>query len=254
MSGEALLIVHGLTEFIRDKQIQERMTFRRALATAKIASHEFDYRGRGDDSSNDLAFSLRQAREDLDGVLTHLFAEEKLDRLWLVARGMGAVVVLGSSEALKRKCSLILWQPIFYPKRTMERRGHLAKFQATSATASGHVFVKLQGIRLGKAFFDGLADATPDRVWDNARIDILYTRGDKVSPAEWIEEFVATVKADEARNCEISLHLLDTEDAPQDHLHLSSMMAFSNKTLEILAKERRESEPLETGNEHGVRP
>ena len=217
---EGILLVHGLTGYIGDRMWKERLHFRDKLSSAGFASYEFDYRGRGRDS-NPLDFSLNTAVEDLNAVIRYLFDHDKLNEVFIIARGLAAFISLRSSEVKSHNCPLVFWQPILHPNRTMEPRGHIKAFNEAYLNSDGHNYVEIDGVRIGKAYFDSLQGLQPPETisWENVEISIFYNEGDQVARKEWIEEFTAAMKGDSTKNALIKQEIVGSGT----HLTDSSM-------------------------------
>lgn len=239
----AVLFVHGLTNSMGDKQWRDRLCLRDHLAQLGLASYEFDYRGRGSDRAHQSDFSLATATEDLDCVLRHIYSEYRHAKIILIGKGMAAFICLSSQEVRSRNLPMVLWQPIFYPLRTMEIRGHVGAFNQAYLLSNGHQYVEVEGVRLGSSFFAQLSDASPALVWPGAEMHALYTSGDGVSPREWIEEFLDAAKSE--KNAKVTTRLLDVPDASGEnhssktieHLHESRPDRFIRETLDVIRRE-----------------
>lgn len=230
---ESILLVHGLTGYIGDRMWKERLHFRDKLSSAGFASYEFDYRGRGRDS-NPLDFSLNTAVEDLNAVIKYLFDHEKLNKVFIIARGLAAFISLRSPEAKLQNCPLVFWQPILHPDRTMESRGHTKAFNEAYLNSEGHNYVEIDGVRIGKAYFDSLhgLQLPEDMSWDNIEICIFYNEGDQVTRKEWIDEFISAIKGDSTKKALIKHEIVGSGT----HLTDSSMPAYVDKTLQFLVE------------------
>lgn len=234
---QAVLIVHGLTDYVRDTRFEERLRFRGEIAHRGISSFEFEYRDRDRDKPNEANFSLTAAVKDLNDVLAHLIDRERCKRVLLVGRGMALPIVLASDRARQAQCPMIIWQPIPDPKTTMERRGHLTAFRSSYETSSSHNFVEIGSIRVGRAFFDDIdnfADIA-SKVWPDAKIDLFYSDNDPVAPSKDTEEFASTANARFPGGQEpvVLAHV----DMPQGtHAHQTSIAPLVDATLDHLKK------------------
>ncbi len=233
-----VLWVHGNTGSLYDKRWKDRLNFRDKLSRNGFSSYEFNYFGRGKEviPESIKKFSLHTASEDLKAVIRYILRQHDSIELNIVGRGMGMYVALLSEEVKSLNCRLIFWQPIPYPKRTMEARGHFSAFYNSYLNSDGHDYIEISGIRLYQPFFDYLQTIKPpeELVWDGINMDLLCTEGDKVTKLEWIKEFIQNINT--CDNMNVNCHVLDTESDKKDHLHedLTEMTLFIDRTLEIL--------------------
>jgi len=238
--ADAVIWVNGLTRDLHDKYSRTRVRLRYDISTKfGIDSYEFDYRGRGKrlGPMSMEQFSLSTAAEDFEEVLNHVIHAKKKDNIVVIAQGIGAYVVLLSetlkNKSLKQNFHLIFCQPILYPKKTMDYRGHLSAFDSYRKS-EGHKYVELGGIRLHEAFFDDIENVKPAEqlTWNGMTADIIYTRGDKVTQAEWIEEFIEAVNASMDNGIAVSGHVLDSEQRKIGHTH--DVDHFRDKIKELI--------------------
>lgn len=237
VTKSALLLLHGFTGHINDRLWRERLHFRDKAADLGFNSYEFDYRGRSSESRRTLDFSLTRAAADVDAAVRHIFEERQCKNLIVVAFGSGAYISFLSREIEDRKCPLILWQPIFYPREVMDRRGHTRAYYEAYASSRGHNFVEIGGMKFGSSFFEDLKGIKPveELIWAPLRLTVLRTRGDELVTNEDIERFRQSLNGWPNQG-EISFEelVLDSASSPLGHFHEGDIMPFIEPTLEKL--------------------
>lgn len=244
LSNIGLLFLHGLTTAPDSTFSYHIRTLREAAYIEGVSSFEVGYRGRGLDKQNALNFTIDTAISDVVRIIEYLTAGNddnqipNLSRIMIVARGLGAYFALAATMQKKDvPCELVFWQPLFYPTKVMEKRGHQEAFYQAYAKTESHKYVELEGVRLGETFFESLPNDENRPIAfirEDTPITILATKGNKVAKWEELEKFVNMAKDKVSQNLIIDLVPLDDEDALQDHLHNSSPEKFNIKTGELI--------------------
>jgi len=217
------LFVHGLT--------RGQGQFERAadmLCEQGFASLRFDSRGRG---QSEGVFTLRNMIDDIRHGLSFLRSAWPSTPLAMVARGEGAYCSIMATWRVSMSAK-IFWAPIFYPRTSRERQGHMHEFRQR-----GFAVLRLspeEQYWMGKEFLNDL-DAHDD-AWNfvnsEDRLLVVHPAADAISPVEYVNEFLDQINP--RLVIPAALELLDAR--PHPHVDKNFPSAYETATLRFLGE------------------